>query len=1014
MYNGSTENKQARGGKRTIMAVVENQTNQADPTGEELPIQGRLVLIDGFGIIFRAYHAIKSGLATSQGELTNATFGFTSMLLEVLRRDTPDYIIMAFEGGQTFRHEEFVAYKANRAEMPEDLQGQIGRITEVVQALGITIYSQEGFEADDVIGTLAKQANERGLEALIITGDNDLLQLVNDHTRAVLPGAGPRARFQDARYFDPAGVVERFGFGPEFVPDYKAIVGDKSDNIPNVPGVGDKTATDLINKYGHVENILAHLDELKPRVKEALQTHQAQVIQSKRIATIVLDVPLKLDIESARAGQIDRNRVLKIFQELEFNSLVGKLNKLPGQPAQETSPASLLPPKAAKKPAKGGQLSMFDLDRGAEPDEPTAPALVKVGPKPVLIEGYQAVRTSDDLKKLVERLKTATRFAFDTETTALDPLRAELVGLSLSPEAGESYYIPVGHMKPVEGAATHAVVEREVGQLPWDEVRQALEPFFYDPKIAKIAHNANYDLIIIHRAGLDLRHINIDFDTQLAAQLIGMLKAGLKDLAFNRLGHQMTHIEELIGTGKRQQTMDQIAVELVTPYACADADMTLRLMDNLQPQLARDGLERLFHEVEMPLVPVLAVMELCGVAVDVPNLQQISTELYEKLQVLEKEIFDETGYSFNINSPDQLGDVLFGKLGLPGGKKTATKKFSTSKEILEGLRGEHVIIGQVLEYRQLGKLKSTYVDSLPLLINPDTGRLHTSFNQIGSSTGRISSSDPNLQNIPIRTEAGSEVRRAFIADNSSPHRLFNEEAILFAADYSQIELRLLAHFTHDPRLVEAFQNDKDIHAATAADLFGVPEDQVTPGMRRLAKTVNFGIIYGISAHGLAQRTELSYKEASDFIKTYNLRYPAIKAYLDLTPSVARQKGYVETLDGRRRYMPDLNNANAQARQAAERQAINMPVQGTAADIVKKAMLRIYHQMIEKKLKSKMLLQVHDELVFETTRGELPVLAELVKRNMEQVQPFMEPLSVPLKADLKVGLNWRDMDSYKQL
>lgn len=972
---------------------------------------GKLVLVDGFGIIFRAYHAIKSGLATSQGEQTNATFGFTSMLLEVLRRENPDYIVMAFEGGQTFRHEEFAAYKANRGEMPQDLSIQLGRIREVVEAMGIVIYEQEGFEADDIIGTLSKQAEERGLETIIITGDNDLLQLVDEHVHAVLPGAGPRARFSDTRYYDPSAVVERFGFEPKYVPDYKAIVGDKSDNIPNVPGVGDKTATDLITQYGHVENILEHLDELKPKVKDALQAYRDQVVQSKRIATIVREVPVELHLEGARTGQMNRPKVIEIFRELEFNSLVSKLDKL-GTPTATPAPAAPAPAPAPKtKAAKNGQLSMFDVDREEIAKNPSAkgkeeaPTLAP-GEIPPVPSGanYQAVRTKEDLKKLVERLKKTDRFAFDTETTSNDPLRAELVGLSLSPEPGESYYIPVGHVRQLEAAAT----EKQPGQLDWAEVREALRPAFCDPKIMKAAHNASYDIAVLHRAGLDLHDIQMDFDTMLAAQLLGLLKPGLKDLAFNRLGIEMTHIQELIGTGKRQITMDKVSVEQVTPYAAADADMTLRLVDNLRPQLERDGLWKLFTEVEMPLVPAVIVMELCGVALDVPALQTISTQLYEKMQQLEKEIYAEAGYAFNINSPDQLGQVLFGKLGLQGGKKTATKKYSTDKETLEWLRDQHPIVEKVLEYRQFGKLKSTYVDALPLLINPETGRVHTSFHQIGSSTGRISSSDPNLQNIPVRTELGGEVRRAFVADNNSPHHLFDEPSVLFAADYSQIELRILADLTQDPRLVDAFQHDKDIHAATASDVFGVPEDQVTPEMRRLAKTVNFGIIYGLSAHGLSVRTSFTRQEASEFIKAYNLRFPSIKAYLDQTPDQARKDGFVQTIFGRRRYMPELNSPNNVMKQAAERQAINMPVQGTAADIIKIAMIRVYKEMWEKKLKSKMLLQVHDELVFEAPRSELPVLAELVKRNMEGVVQ----LSVPLKADLKVGTNWRDMESYK--
>jgi DNA polymerase-1 len=1000
--------------------------NKVTPQAADSQLQGRLVLIDGFGIIFRAYHAIKSGLATSKGELTNATFGFTSMLLEVLRRDTPDYIVMAFEGGHTFRHEEFVEYKANRGEMPDDLANQIGRIREVVEALGITIYEQAGFEADDVIGTLAKQANRRGLEALIVTGDNDLLQLVNDKTRAVLPGAGPRARFSDARYYDIQGVVDRYGFTPEYVPDYKALVGDKSDNIPNVPGIGDKTATELIAKYGFLENILDHVDEFKPKVQEALKTHREQAIQSKRIATIVREVPVELDIESAKAGQANRERLIELFRELEFNSLVSKINKLElGQP----SAASATAPDANSiataegepvahvqpwKPGLGGLLSMFDFDRqpsGLDFTPPKSPASLVAPnlPPPPMPTGvtYRSVRTTEELEQLVRRLKEAGRFAFDTETTAINTLVAELVGMSVSPAPGEAYYIPLNHRHPVEGSPS-SVTQKYADQLEWEDVLAAMRPVFHDPAIFKAAHHAKYDLEILHRAGLDLHDVKVNFDVMLAAQLVGMLKVGLKDLAFNRLGEEMTHIEALIGAGKKQITIDMAPVEHVVAYACADADMTLRLVDDLAPQLDRDGLSKLFVEVEMPLVPALATMELCGISVDVPSLQMISTELHRKMEQLEKDIYQAVGYKFNINSPDQLGEALFNKLGLPGGKRTTTGKYSTTKEILEGLRELDPVVGKVLDYRHFGKLKSTYVDSLPLLINSETGRIHTSFHQIGSSTGRISSSDPNLQNIPIRTESGSEIRRAFVADNISTRHFFNEESVLFAADYSQIELRILAHLTQDPRLVEAFQHDKDIHAATASVVFGVAEDTVTPDMRRMAKTINFGIIYGLSAFGLSQRTGFSVKEAGTFIKEYNERYPAIKAYLDQTPDQARETGYVQTILGRRRYMGELKNSNAVIRQAAERQAINMPVQGTGADIIKIAMIRVFNELRQKKLQTKLLLQVHDELVFEAPRSELPQLAELVKRNMEGVVQ----LSVPLKADLKVGLNWRDMESYK--
>jgi len=947
----------------------------------------RLVLIDGYGLIFRAYHALPVTMTTAKGEFTNATYGFTAMLLEVLRRETPDYIVMTFDMGRTFRHDQSEAYKANRGEMPEDLRGQLGRIREVVEALGIDIYEAEGFEADDVIGTLARQATKIGLDSLIVTGDNDLLQLVNEKTRAVLPGAGPRARFQDTRYYDVAAVKERFGFDPEFVPDYKAIIGDKSDNIPNIPGLGEKTATNLITQFGYIENIFAHLEEVKPpKTQAALQSHREQCFQSKHLATIVTDVPIVLDLDKAKAQQVDRARVVELFRELEFNSMVGKVDKLPG--------ATPAPGAAAPKTAKAGfgQLSMFEQAKAA--------TALEIAPLDTDLK-YGIVQSLDEVKKLVERVQETGRFAFDTETDSLSQTEGKLVGMSISPAPKESYYLPFAHQPEGES-------QLEAGQLEWKATLELVAPLFDDRKIEKIAHHAKFDLAILYRHGLKMQQDTVQFDVMLAAQILGINKSGLKDLAFNRLGEEMTHIEELIGKGKQQTTMNRISLAKVAPYACADADLTLRLADHFKPELAQMGLDKLFSEVEMPLIVVLCTMELCGVAVAVDRLNDISRYLTKDMGVLEEDIYKVAGGEFNINSPDQLGTVLFGKLGLQGGKKTATKKFSTSKEVLEGLREEHPVVSQVLEYRQLGKLKSTYVDSLPTLVNARTGRIHTSFQQIGSSTGRISSNDPNLQNIPIRSEIGREVRKAFMADNTTRHHLFDEKSLLLAADYSQIELRLLAHLTNDPRLLDAFHNDRDIHAATAADVFGVPLEQVTPNMRRLAKTINFGIIYGLSAHGLAVRTEMGYKEAAEFIKQYNERYPNIKAYLDKTPDEARQKGYVQTLYGRRRYMPELSASNGTVRQEAERQAINMPVQGTAADIVKMAMNQIYAEMHAKKFKSKLLLQVHDELVFEVPQSELPSLAELVRHKMESVVK----LSVPLKADLKAGENWGEMEALK--
>lgn len=988
-------------------------SSTAAPNAAARGTRKRIVLIDGYGIIFRAYHAVPPTLKTSSGELTNAVFGFTSMLLDVIQRESPDYIVMAFDKGRTFRHDEYTEYKANRSETPDDLIAQIGRIRDVVEALGIPIQELEGYEADDVIGTLARRAEQENLETLIVTGDNDLLQLVDDNIRAALPGGGYKARFQDVRYFDIQAVVEKYKFGPEYIPDYKALHGDTSDNIPGVPGVGEKYATTFIQQYGHLENILEHLDEVKPaRIQEAIKQNKEQAIQSKHLATIVTDVPLDINLTDC-VEKLDRERIVEIFRELEFRTLLSKLPASATPTVSTNGDGKTATNGKNKKAANSQQMSMFDTggSSNSQPTENDTVTELAVPEKPQLGK-YTAVTTRQQLDKLVKRVRETGRMGFDTETTGRDETRADLVGLSISPADSEAYYIPVGHVKVVENS-TGAVTERQTEQLSWDEVREVLAPLFADKNLQIVAHHAKYDMAILHRHGIDLHDIALKFDTMIAAQLLGENASDLKNLAFIRLGAEMTHIEALIGQGKNQTTMDKVAIASASDYASADADMTLRLLDVLAPDLKRDGLDQLFYEVEMPLIPVLTAMELCGVAIDVGALQQLSRKLYEEISSLEKQIFEIAGNPFNINSTDQLGNVLYNTLGLQPTKKTATKKFSTDKKTLEGLidKDDTGIVQKVLDARHLVKLKSTYVDSLPELVNPLTGRVHTSFHQLGASSGRISSSDPNLQNIPIRTDIGREVRQAFVADNSSSHRLFKENALLLSADYSQIELRLLAHLSNDPTLNDAFNHGKDPHRTTAAAVFGVPESQVTDDMRRVAKTVNFGIIYGLSAHGLTRQIGLSYKEANDFIKAYNERYPNIRSYLELTPDKARETGFVQTLFGRRRYMPELNAKNAVVRQEAERQAINMPVQGTAADIVKLAMINVYNEILQKKLKSKLLLQVHDELVFEVPESELPTLAKLVKRNMEAVGNQIK-LSVPLIADLKVGHSWGIMNSYK--
>ncbi len=905
-----------------------------------------LVLIDGHALAYRAYHALPPDLSTSQGELTNAVFGFTSMLLNVLSEEKPDYIAVAFDTGKTFRHEEYKPYKAHRAKMPEDLAGQLVRIHQVVEAMGIPILEVEGYEADDVLGTLAAQAREKGIRVLIVTGDTDAFQLIDENTRVVTS----RRRFSDMVVYDEAAIEARYGLKPEQLVDFKALVGDKTDNIPGVKGIGEKTAAELLRRYGTLEGIYAHLDEVKsPRFRQALEKGRRDAFLSKRLVTIVRDAPIRLDLEACRAGRFDREKVMELFRELEFRTLVNRL-----------------PPSKQEKPPQ--QLSMFE------------------GGKPPAFGNYSAVADEEALNELAAKLSYAKGLAFDVETTSTDPMDAELVGISLTAKEGEACYIPVGH-----GGGT---------QLPLELVLSKLKPILEDASIPKYAHNSKYDFTILSRYGIQVK--GLAFDTMIAEWLINPASKnlGLKNLAWARLGVEMEPITDLIGKGKAQITMAQVPISQATPYACADVDMTYRLVKVLEPELKEKKLWLLFTEVEMPLVPVLSEMEMKGVKLDVDYLKEMSEELQQRLAELELEIQDMVGHPFNINSTQQLSDVLFVELGLPaqGVPKTRSGFYSTAAGVLEKLRGKHPIIDLILEYRELAKLKSTYVDTLPLLVNKRTGRVHTSYNQTGTVTGRISSSDPNLQNIPIRTELGRQVRRAFVA---SPGHL------LLSADYSQVELRIMAHISGDEGLLSAFRRGEDIHASTAAAVLGVPIEAVTREMRRLAKTVNFGLSYGMSGYGLAQRTGLSQEEANAFIKSYFAKYPKVKRYIEEAKRKARKQGYVETLLGRRRYFPELMSEKAHwsAKRAAEREAINMPIQGTAADILKIAMINLHRAIHERDLESRMILQVHDELVLEVPEEELETVKPLVKSTMEGA--FQ--LDAPLKVDIKVGKNWLEME-----
>jgi DNA polymerase-1 len=911
----------------------------------------KLVLIDGHALVYRAYFALPSTMATAQGELTNAVFGFASMLLNVLRDEQPDYLAVTFDLGRTFRHDDYVEYKANRAEMPDDLRMQFRRIDQLLEALDIPAYSAENYEADDVLAALARQAEARNVDTLIVTGDTDTFQLVGPHVRVL----APRRSFADTIVYDEAGIRERYGLEPEQLIDYKALVGDTSDNVPGVRGVGAKTATKLLQQYGTLEGIYDHLDEIKStRFRTALEEGRESALLSKHLVTIVYDVPVSLDLEACRVQEIDRQPVAELFRALEFRAL---LDRLP----------------AEGPPATGAQLPLFGGDEAA-PAREQAPV------------DYRVVDSQGALEAMLKELAGSQVLVVDVESTSTDAMNAELVGIAITDQEGKGYYVSVGH----RGAAN----------LDLPAVAKKLEPLMTDPSIEKVAHNANYDLTVLAEHGLDVSPATCD--TMIAEWLLnpGSRNLGLKNLAWNRLGVEMTPIDQLIGSGRKQTTMDQVPVDKAAPYACADVDMTLRLANQLQPELHDKALWPLFSEVEMPLVPVIVDMQRAGVKLDVEALAEMSRVLGNRLGELQGEIEGYVGHPININSTQQLSVALFDDMGLalPWMRRGKSGHYSTAADVLEKIRDSSPVVELILEHRQLSKLKGTYVDALPTLVNPRTGRVHTSYNQTGSVTGRFSSSNPNLQNIPIRTEQGREIRRAFVAE---------EGWLLLAADYSQVELRVLAHISGDPAMLAAFARGEDIHASTAAAIYDVALDEVTPDQRRVAKMTNFAISYGVTGYGLAERTELALDEAEAFIQTYFLTYPRVKEYIDHTREQAQDRGYVETLLGRRRYFPELgtrSRVHQNVRQAAYRMAINAPIQGTAADILKVAMNRLWRELDVRGLRSRMILQVHDELVLEVPQGELAVVTPLIVDTMEGAYQ----LDAPLKVDAKVGQNWLEM------
>jgi DNA polymerase-1 len=955
-----------------------------------------LAVIDGHALAFRAFHALReAGLRASTGEPTYAVFGFISILLTAIEAYHPRYVAVAFDVGRTFRDDLYAEYKAGRGEPPDEFHQQLERIQQLVRAFNIPIYTADGYEADDVIGTLARQATAAAVDTMILTGDTDTLQLVDDYVKVLL--ANPYGKKTTTTLYDEAAVDERYkGLKPSQLADLRGLKGDATDNIPGVKGIGEAGAIALLNQFGTVENLYDHFDEVPNRYKKPLDGQRDAAMFSKKIATIVCDVPITLDLTACELRDYDRAAVIALFQELEFGATLVKRLPVAGggmavvelpetmadeRPTPNDQRPTMIESRSSDSPQ---QLAMFDLPR-AEGGRAAALTSLPAGDNRAPLGDYRAVRTAEQLRAVVAALEAAPAFAFDTETEGLRPFQDALVGISVAVEPGAAWYIPFGH--------------QDTEQLSREAVLDALRPIFADPAKPKYGHNAKFDVEFLLNAGVEVQ--GVTFDTSIAAALLDKRK-GLKELAFYelKLPEPMTNIEELIGKGKTQITFSGVPIERATPYAAADADMTLRLVRALEPQLARQPhVQQIFSKLEIPLLPVLVRMEQAGIGLDVPFMLALGKRMGDDLARLEEQIYAHNdGVKFNINSGDQLSDVLFTKLGLPttGLEKTKTGRYSLTAGVLERMSDKHPIIALILRHRQLTKLKSTYVDALPALVNPQTGRVHTSYNQIGSATGRLASLDPNLQNIPTRTDEGREIRRGFVA---APGCVF------VAADYSQIELRVLAHITEDPNLVQAFEEDQDIHAATASQLFNVPIDGVSKNQRRIAKMTVFGVIYGISAFGLAARTDLSRTEAQALIDALFARFPGLRAYIDTTLAEGRELGYVHSLFGRRRSMPDLK-VSGPRRQAAEREAINAPIQSTAADIMKIAMIRVDEELRRRKLATRMLLQVHDELIFEVPHAEVD---EVVKLVCEQMEGAYDQLKVRLKVDVERGANWEEME-----
>lgn len=914
----------------------------------------KLFLIDAYALIYRSYYAfIKSPRINSKGLNTSAVMGFCNTLNEVLTKEKPTHIGVAFDHGKTFRHDAFPEYKAQREETPEDIKLSVPLIKQVLEAMRIPILQVDGFEADDIIGTVATRFGADGIDTFMLTPDKDYGQLIGPNVFMYRPRHGGGYEILGEKE-----VGEKYGIPtPAQVIDLLALMGDSADNFPGCPGVGEKTAAKLINQFGSIDNMLQHTDEIKGKLREKVENAVEDIKMSKFLATIRTDVPMQLDLDELKVEQPDETKLRAIFEELEFKTLINKfLNKAESKPKTDNN-----------------QLDLFAENTTNESDEPKNAKFESI--KTTQHE-YKLVDNEEELRQLCDFFITKEFVSIDTETTSTDAISAELVGLSFSVEEKKAFYVAV----PANYEEALKIV-------------QIFKPLYESDKIMKIGQNIKYDYEVLTRYGVTLQ--GKMFDTMIAHYLIQPeLHHNMDYMAETLLGYQTIHIEELLGPkGKKQKNMRDLSPADIYEYAAEDADITLRLKNVLEPRLKELGVEELFWDIEMPLVRVLADMELNGVCLDTEALQDTSKIFTERMKQYEQEIYKEAGEEFNISSPKQVGDILFGKLQIMDKpKKTKTGQYVTSEEVLQSLESKSPIVRNILNYRGMKKLLSTYIDALPKLINPRTGHIHTSFNQALTATGRLSSSDPNLQNIPVRTDDGKEIRKCFIPEDG---------CLFFSADYSQIELRIMAHLSEDENMMEAFREGYDIHRATAAKIWHVDIDKVTDAQRKKAKQANFGIIYGITTYGLAQRMDIPNGEAKELIEGYFRTFPKVQAYMEHAKEEARAKGYAETLFHRRRYLADINSRNATVRGFAERNAINAPIQGTEADIIKVAMVRIWERFKKEGIRSKMILQVHDELNFSVFPEEREQVESIVIEEMQNAYP----LNVPLIADAGWGKNW---------